>query len=108
MARTVEVLKTEEKGSDVNLATYMLVDGFKAAYDVAVVVSNDSDLKEPILAVQRELSLRVGVVITDPNMSASALPADFHRRLRKRALAASQLPPVLTDPRGSIRKPQGW
>jgi hypothetical protein len=28
-ARTVEVLKTEEKGSDVNVATYLLVDAFR-------------------------------------------------------------------------------
>ena len=30
------VIKTEEKGSDVNLATYLLVDGFKRDYDIAV------------------------------------------------------------------------
>jgi hypothetical protein len=28
-SRTVEVLKTEEKGSDVNLATYLLLDAFR-------------------------------------------------------------------------------
>ena len=107
-ARTVEVLRTEEKGSDVNLATFMLVDGFKNDYDVAVVMSNDSDLKEPIRAVREELGLTVGVVVTDANMSESALPADFHRRLRARALAAAQLPSELSDGEGKIRKPAGW
>jgi hypothetical protein len=29
-ARTVQVVKTEEKGSDVNLATYLLLDAFKS------------------------------------------------------------------------------
>ena len=106
--RTVEVLRTEEKGSDVNLATFMLVDGFKRDYEVAVVVSNDSDLKEPIRAVREDLSLTVGVVITDPNMSESALPADFHRRLRPRALAAAQLPAEMQDDWGTIRKPVDW
>ncbi len=47
-ARTVEVVKTEEKGSDVNLATYLLLDAFRRRCDSAVVISNDSDLAEPI------------------------------------------------------------
>ncbi len=37
-----QVLFTEEKGSDVNLASYLLLDGFKNAYDCAIVVSGDS------------------------------------------------------------------
>jgi uncharacterized LabA/DUF88 family protein len=51
----VKVLKTEEKGSDVNLALHMLSDGYKNAYDVAVIVSNDSDLLLPIQFVKKEL-----------------------------------------------------
>jgi hypothetical protein len=31
------VIKTEEKGSDVNLATHLLIDGFDDAYELAVV-----------------------------------------------------------------------
>lgn len=34
----VEVIKTEEKGSDVNLATRLLCDGFAGDYEVAVVI----------------------------------------------------------------------
>ena len=33
------VVKTEEKGSDVNLATYLLRDGFKGLYDTAVAAA---------------------------------------------------------------------
>lgn len=57
--RTVEVIKTEEKGSDVNLATYLLADAFRADADTFVVVSNDSDLTEPIRLVSQELGYRV-------------------------------------------------
>ncbi|SEU34124.1 NYN domain-containing protein [Nonomuraea wenchangensis] len=46
--RTVKVIKTEEKGSDVNLASYLLLDSFHGDCDVAVVISNDSDLREPL------------------------------------------------------------
>ena len=42
------VWKTEEKGLDVNIASYLLVDGFKDDYEVAVVISGDSDLTTPI------------------------------------------------------------
>jgi len=45
--RTVEVIKTEEKGSDVNLASLLLLDGFHRDCDTVVIVSNDSDLREP-------------------------------------------------------------
>jgi hypothetical protein len=44
--KTVKVYKTEEKGSDVNLATYLLLDAFQQDCDLAVVISNDSDLEE--------------------------------------------------------------
>ena len=38
-----QVLKTEEKGSDVNLATSLLLDGLDGLYESAVVISDDSD-----------------------------------------------------------------
>ena len=47
--RAVRVMKTEEKGSDVNLATHLLMDAIDDLFDVADIISNDSDLKEPII-----------------------------------------------------------
>ena len=38
------VIKTEGKGSDANLATHLLNDTHMDRFDVAVVISNDSDL----------------------------------------------------------------
>ena len=38
---TVEVVKSEEKGSDVNIATHLLLDAFSNAYEKAVVITND-------------------------------------------------------------------
>ena len=37
------LIKTEEKGSDVNIAAHMVNDGHKGLYEVAILVSNDSD-----------------------------------------------------------------
>jgi uncharacterized LabA/DUF88 family protein len=108
-ARTVEVVKTEEKGSDVNLATYLLLDAFKGECDVAVVISNDSDLKLPIEVAQAELGLRVGVINPHPPARRSrALQPTFFKQIRSSALAACQFPPVLRDARGEIRKPARW
>jgi uncharacterized LabA/DUF88 family protein len=108
-ARTIEVVKTEEKGSDVNLATFMLLDAFKHDCDVAVVISNDSDLKLPIEVVQQELGLRVGVVNPHPPSRRSrALQPTFFKQIRASALAASQFQPGLSDARGEIRKPAHW
>ena len=38
------VIKTEEKGSDVNLAVHLLNDAHKNDFELAVLVTNDSDL----------------------------------------------------------------
>lgn len=106
----IQVLKTEEKGSDVNIASYLLLDGFKAEYDCAVLVTNDSDLKEPIRMVRDELSLRVGIL--NPNLHASRvlLPptVQFMKKIRAGVLSASQFPPVLTDSTGTFQKPPNW
>jgi hypothetical protein len=108
-ARTVEVVKTEEKGSDVNLATYLLLDAFQRDCKVAVVISNDSDLKLPIEIAQTELGIRIGVVNPHPPARRSrALQPTFFKQLRTSALGACQFPPVLTDTKGEIRKPARW
>ncbi len=61
-AKTVKVIKNEEKGSDINLATYLLVDAFRDDAEAFVVVSNHSDLTEPIRIVQHELGKIVGLL----------------------------------------------
>jgi uncharacterized LabA/DUF88 family protein len=46
------VIKTEEKGSDVNLATALLRDAYENCFDAAVLVSGDSDLLSPVQVVK--------------------------------------------------------
>jgi hypothetical protein len=107
--RTVEVIRTEEKGSDVNLATHLLVDGFRSTYACAVIVSNDSDLAEPIRVIRSELGVPVGVV--NPHRASKrsrAIDATFFRQVRPSALKRSQFAPVLEDAHGEFRKPERW
>ena len=64
--RTVQVSVTEEKGSDVNLATVLVVDGVADDYEVAVIVSNDSDLALAIDYVRNGLHRKVGLLNPHP------------------------------------------
>ena len=104
-----KVDKTEEKGSDVNLAAHLLHDGFKKLYNIAVIISNDSDLREPVRMVRKVLGLPVGII--NPHQSHSKELqeyATFVRRVRERHLAGNQLPLTLTDAQGTFSKPKGW
>ena len=107
--RVVTVLHPEEKGSDVNLASHLLMDGFEQKYEVAIIVSNDSDLLEPIRMVRGRLGLKVGI-FNPYRRTARDLQgeADFYRQVRQGPLSACQFPPVLSDSNGTITKPEGW
>ena len=108
-ARTVSVIDTREKASDVNLASYLLFDAFRDMYDLAVVFSSDSDLVTPIKLTTDELGKQVGVYGTGrrPNPRLGQV-ATWGRPLREGPLQASQFPPVLRDTYGTITKPPSW
>ncbi len=58
----IEVMKLEEKMSDVNLASHLLFDAFNDKYNLAVLVSNDSDFKEPLSIVVEKMDKKVGIL----------------------------------------------
>jgi uncharacterized LabA/DUF88 family protein len=105
----VQVIKTEEKGSDVNLASYMILDAADDAFDCAVIVSGDSDLRAPVQIVQTRFKKTVGV-LNPQKIKCKALEttARFYKHIRESALAGSQFPPVLTDSHGTFHKPPTW
>ena len=103
------VIKTEEKGSDVNLGIHMLNDGYKKDYELAVMVTNDSDLLEPMRIVRQELGLPVGLVNPHRTPSFSLRQhATFIKQIRTGVLQASQFPTTLTDANGTFQKPANW
>jgi|SRR5579859_2619832 len=104
----VEVLKTEEKGSDVNLATYLLMDAYERDFDAAVVITDDSDLAEPITVVRRRLHHHVTILSPRGKSRQLSLVATRFRQIDPVVLAASQFPAVLKDANGTIVKPAGW
>ena len=110
--RWAEVLRTEEKGSDVNLATYLLFDACKKRCELAVVISNDSDLAEAIRVAQSGLGVPVGLINPHPpdrrSRKLHELPCLFFKQIRGQALANTQLPDIIYDGQGEVRKPTGW
>jgi hypothetical protein len=89
----VSTARREEKGSDVNVASHLLLDILEQRVDAAVVISNDSDLKFPVQTARNRVP--VGTVNPSGNQLAGKLrgrqtdgvgnhwwyqltPADFH------------------------------
>ncbi len=104
-----KVIKTEEKGSDVNLATHLLTDGFHNDYEIAVIVSNDSDLLLPIQYVTRELKKPVGLLNPQKHPSQALLPhVRFIKQIRVGTLAKSQFLSTLMHRNGTFSKPATW
>lgn len=100
----------EEKGSDVNVATRMLIDILTGKVDAALVISNDSDLALPVSEARKLVP--VGMVNPSNNYPAGALngnPAEgvgrhWWRQLQPADFTAHQLP----SPVGRYRAPAGW
>lgn len=103
-----EIIKTEEKGSDVNLAVHLLNDAWLKKYDCAIVLSNDSDLKEAITLVKEHHKKLIGLVLPPNCFPSKELmeAAHFVKQIRNSSLAASQLPDAITGT--NIHKPEGW
>lgn len=105
---TVSVIKTEEKGSDVNLAVQLVADGFQNHYETALVVSNDSDIQPAVDIVRTQLGKIV--IVADPrNRPHPALLGDERRKIRRPALEQAQLPDAVIDSSGrTIARPTKW
>lgn len=103
--------KHEEKMTDVNIATELLTDAFQGRFDLAVILSGDSDLTPPILAIKRHLPMLKVRVAFPPNRVSSHLRQAAHNffRITLDHLEASQLPDEITKPNGHVlRRPASW
>lgn len=107
--RFASVIRTEEKGSDVNLASHLILDGCDGLYELALVISNDSDLKDAVAEVSKRFA---PVWVFNPNVRFSnALKGAATRYLPipGATLAAAQLPdPVVLSTGRQISKPGTW
>jgi uncharacterized LabA/DUF88 family protein len=114
----------EEKRSDVNLAVHLLNDAWRNEYECAVLLSDDSDLAEP-LSIVREMGKRV-ILLTPihlrergertPNSDVRVPARDLlkhahaYRHISVSHLAASQMPAIVRNHRNGrcYRRPATW
>jgi uncharacterized LabA/DUF88 family protein len=105
-----KVLKTEEKGSDVNLAVHLVNDGWRNLYDCAVVCSNDGDLSEAMRIVRRELHKTILLAVPGAGKRPPSVElkrwASYTMQIKPESFAAAQLPNPI--PGTTLHKPVDW
>ncbi len=106
----VEIIDTEEKGSDVNLSVHLLNDAWLNKYDCAVIVSNDSDMVEAMKLVKQHHKDKILILLTPGQNTTTSDKlkehADFVKKIKNKSLKKAQLPNPIPDT--NIRKPDGW
>lgn len=103
------VWKTEEKGSDVNLGVHLVRDAFRGSFDLAAVLTNDTDLVEPIRIVTQELGLPVTLLSPIARPATSLANVATNVRHVQPYIGPCQLSdPILVPGKKPIRKPSEW
>ncbi len=101
----------EEKMTDVNIASDMLVDAYKDNYDTALLISADSDLYRPIAIIRRDFPGKRIVVIFPPARHSEKLKSTAHSSfiLGRQTLEKAQLPEQIVKSDGyTIHRPANW
>jgi len=104
--KCANVIKTEQKGSDVNLASHLPFDAFSNSFECAIVVNGDSDLATPIEMARNRLNKPVSVLLPqllatiaskNPRRSArlKQVATFFRNGIREGVPKASQFPDVM-------------
>jgi hypothetical protein len=106
----VSVAHREEKGSDVNVASHLLLDILSGDIDAALVISNDSDLRFPVEQARKRVP--VGLVNPTPGQTAGALrapaPTGVGRHFWRKLTAHDFRSHQLSNPAGGYSMPTGW
>ena len=109
MPQVAYVWKTEEKGSDVNLCVHLVRDAFRQAFDIAAVLTNDTDLVEPVRIVTRELGMHVTLLTPTGRPAATLAAVSSNVRHIHTYIGPCQLPdPVPAPGKQPISKPSSW
>jgi len=100
-----------EKMTDVNIATQMLIDAFTDKFNTAILISGDSDLVPPIKAVHKYFEKKSVSVWFPPcrHTKSIASAAKGSLMLGRNTLSKNQFPDEVTKSDGFIlKKPIGW
>jgi uncharacterized LabA/DUF88 family protein len=99
----------EEKGTDVNIATYMMADAFGGKCDTIAMIGNDRDLVKPLEFVRQRA--RKHVVVLSPSGSPAKMlrgVANACLSVTKSHLAKSQFPENVMVADGAVTRPTAW
>jgi uncharacterized LabA/DUF88 family protein len=102
---------SKEKMTDVNIATSLMIDAFTNKFDVAFLISGDSDLVPPIKAIRDLFPEKEIWVVFPPSRESNALKkvANGSFVLGRKKLENSQLQEEIQSTYGVIlQRPPGW
>jgi hypothetical protein len=102
------VVRTEEKCSDVNLGAHLVRDAFTAKFEHAALLTDDTDLTEPLRIVVQEARLPVTLLAPIDKPAGSLTKLATHLRHLRPYLGACQFPNPVFGPKGPIAKPADW
>jgi uncharacterized LabA/DUF88 family protein len=102
---------SKEKMTDVNIATSIIIDAFKDKYDMAMLISGDSDLVPPIRSVHENFKNKRVFVAFPPkrhNVSMAAV-AKGSLIIGRKKLVDSQFPEEVVSRTGyKLKIPATW
>lgn len=100
-----------EKMTDVNIATHMIMDAYKDKYDMALLISGDSDLVPPIKEINEHFKNKRVFVAFPPKRhnNSVAIVAKGSLTIGRKKLADSQFDTEVKKKDGYIiKKPKEW
>lgn len=100
-----------EKMTDVNIATHMMMDAYQDKYDMAMLISGDSDLVPPIKTVHENFKQKRVFVAFPPKRqnNSVSLVAKGSLTLGRKKLVDSQFDEEVTKKDGFIlKRPKEW
>lgn len=103
--------KHEEKMTDVNIAVSMLTDAMNDLFDVAVLISADSDLVPPIRAIRQNFKEKKIVALFPPDRNSFAIRNEAHHTmfLGRSRIKQSQFDTSIISKSGyGLTKPGLW
>lgn len=106
----VPIWKIEEKGSDVNLGAYLILEAAQKSADIHLVVTSDSDLAEPLQIATRDLGAKVALCFPHGRNSKELMRCshEFIVSISEEALARSQLSNPVLHGKSTIYRPVSW
>lgn len=106
-----EWLSPKEKMTDVNIATHLLLDAFQDKYDMAMLISGDSDLVPPVKSIHEHFKNKRVFLAFPPSRhnKSLSLQAKGSMIIGKSKIKNCQLPEELKSQTGYIlKKPRQW